>query len=153
MYDAERLAHRLLERAGGAHSVQIAGTTLTVPAEARFADLESVARYVDEVLALAPVRAQFPRAGVAVRVRRRRGGRAAHYDAATHTMAVPDSADGAWALRELVVLHELAHHLDTGEGAAHGPSFVDALIDLVRLVLGPEVALIYRVLFTEAGAR
>ncbi len=154
VYDAERIAHRLMERAGGAHTVQIAGATLTVPAEAKFGDVEGVARYVDDVLALDSVRERFAEATTPVRVRRRRGGRAAHYEANERVIAVPDSAEGAWALRELVVLHELAHHLDPiVDGQTHGASFVDTLVDLVGLVLGPEVGLVYRVVFTESGVR
>ncbi|QRY61721.1 TIGR04338 family metallohydrolase [Gordonia sp. PDNC005] len=155
VYETERIAHRLMDRAGGgAHTLQIAGTTLTVPAEAKFGDVGAVARYVDDVLALHPVRERFVNASAPVRVRRRKGSRAAHYEASGHVIAVPDSAEGTWALRELVVLHELAHHLDPrDDGQMHGASFVDTLIELVGLVLGPEVGLVYRVLFTEAGVR
>ncbi|MFZ2241198.1 MAG: TIGR04338 family metallohydrolase, partial [Gordonia amarae] len=56
-----------------------------------------------------------------------------------------------WALRELVVLHELAHHLDDSGGPAHGPGFVHTLITLVGLVLGPEAEFVYRVVFTDSG--
>ena len=151
-YATERLIFAMLDRAGGgAHTVQIAGATLTVPAEARFGALTDVQRYVERVLALGAVRAEFPRAMVPVSVRRRRSGRAAHYTRAYAEIAVPDDADGRWALRELVVLHELAHHLYDGDGPAHGPGYAHVLIDLVGLVLGPEVGLVYRVLLADAG--
>lgn len=149
VYDAERLVHRMLDRAGGAHTVQIAGAQLTVPAEARFGSADDVAAYVDRVLSLRPVRERFPRASRPVSVRVRRGQRAAHYERATATIAVPEDTEGRWALRELVVVHELAHHLDEDGDPPHGPSFVSTLIDLVEAVLGPEVALIYRVIFDE----
>ncbi len=159
VYEAEGLALRLMERAGGAHTVQIAGTELTVPAEARFGSLEAVRAYTDDVLALRAVRDRFSRAEQPVRFRRRRGDRAAHYERAAAVIALPDSAGGTWALRELVVLHEIAHHLDDrvpdgngDESPVHGPQFVQALIDLVGLVMGPEVGLLYRVVFTDAGA-
>ena len=75
-YATERLIFAMLDRAGGgAHTVQIAGATLTVPAEARFGALTDVQRYVERVLALGAVRAEFPRAMVPVSVRRRRSGR------------------------------------------------------------------------------
>ena len=155
VYDAERLAQRILERAGGAHTVQIAGTSLTVPPEARFSSVDSVREYANAVLAMPAVRERFGRAALPVRVRTRRGNRAAHYERADAVIAVPDDDGGRWALRELVVLHELAHHLDEGVDAdepAHGRGFVTSLIDLVGLVLGPEVALVYRVVFTDSGA-
>ncbi|MBY4570037.1 hypothetical protein ACN95_08390 [Gordonia sihwensis] len=151
LYDAERLVLRMFERAGGTHTVQLAGTELTLPAEARFGSVDDVSAYARRVLALPSVRAEFTRAIVPVRVRTRRGERAAHYERATATIAVPDSAGGRWALRELVVLHELAHHLDEVGAPAHGPAFVGALIGLVERVLGPEAALVYRVVFGDSG--
>ncbi|MFT3716886.1 MAG: TIGR04338 family metallohydrolase [Gordonia sp. (in: high G+C Gram-positive bacteria)] len=149
-YDTERQILALTDRpGGGAQTVQLAGATLTVPADARFASVESVQRYVDEVLALPSVTSRFPRAAVPVRVRRRRGERAAHYSPTDAEIAVPDGS--RWALRELVVLHELAHHLDDSSGPAHGRGFIETLIDLVERVLGPETAFVYRVLVTDAG--
>ncbi len=66
-------------------------------------------------------------------------------------IAIPSAADGRWALRELVVLHELAHHLDGTTGPAHGRGFVLTLIELVGLVLGPEAAFVYRVVLSDSG--
>lgn len=151
VYDAERLVQRMVERGGPTRTVQIAGTDLTLPPEARFSSIDSVRRYVDEVLASPSVRAKFPRAARPVAVRRRRGSTAAHYERSGAVIAVPDTADGRWALRELVVLHEVAHHLDEVADPAHGRGFVDALIDLVGLVLGPETSLVYRVVFGDSG--
>ncbi|WP_236995105.1 TIGR04338 family metallohydrolase [Gordonia phthalatica] len=141
----------MLDRAGSAHTVQIVGAHLTVPAEARFGTVDDVAAYVERVLALGPVGERFERAALPVVVRARRGHRAAHYERGGTTIAVPDSAEGRWALRELVVVHELAHHLDEIADPAHGPSFVATLIDLVDLVMGPETALVYRVIFGDSG--
>ncbi|MBM7365929.1 TIGR04338 family metallohydrolase [Gordonia hydrophobica] len=151
VYDAERMVHRMLDRAGGTHTVQIAGAQLTVPADARFGSVDDVAAYVGRVLELGPVRERFPRARLPVAVRVRRGQRAAHYERGAATIAVPEDTEGRWALRELVVLHEIAHHLDDVGDPAHGPSFVTTLIDLVESVMGPEVGLIYRVVFDGVG--
>ncbi|MFM9378373.1 TIGR04338 family metallohydrolase [Gordonia sp. VNK21] len=150
-YATERLVLDLVERAGPAHTVQLAGTTLTLPVEARFGSVEDIQEYADRVLALPSVREHFPRAQIPITVRRRRSGAAAHYSPGSAEIAVPDDRDGRWALRELVVLHELAHHLDDGDGPAHGRAYANTLIDLVGLVLGPELALVYRVLLGDAG--
>lgn len=160
-YDVERQIYALVDRPGGvAHTVQLAGATLTVPAEARFGSVKSVQEYVNRVLAMASVREAFGDMAP-VRVRRRKSGLAAHYRRATAEIAIPDGlassgarladANKTWALRELVVLHELAHHLDGSGGPAHGPDFRQVLITLVGLVLGPELALTYRVLLGDAG--
>jgi putative metallohydrolase (TIGR04338 family) len=71
-------------------------------------------------------------------------------------MAVPTTA--RWALRELVLCHELAHHLRrhaeaTAAEPGHGPAFQDDYAALVDLVIGPEVGLLLRAGFTEAGVR
>ncbi|GAC67924.1 TIGR04338 family metallohydrolase [Gordonia soli] len=153
LYEAERMVLSLVDRASSAaHTVQLAGTELTLPVEARFASLESVDAYVHRVLAMPTVQASSPRAAMPVRVRERRGDRSAHYSrsAAGGEIAVPTSVDGRWALRELVILHEIAHHLDDSGDAAHGAAFAHRLIDLVGAVLGPEMQFVYRVIFGDS---
>ena len=88
-------------------------------------------------------------------VRVRRGATAAHYehDGAAAVIAVPDGLDGQWAMRELVVLHEVAHHLHDGPGPAHGPDFVTTLCDLSAAVMGPEVGHVLRVVYSKEGVR
>lgn len=151
VYEAERLVHRMFDRAGTGRVVELAGTQVTMPPEARFSSAEAVADHVTKVLAMPSVRERFPRAAVPVSVRSRRGHRAAEYHRLTAEIAIPESTDGRWALRELVVLHELAHHLDDSGGPSHGRGFVICLIDLVDLVLGPEAAFGYRVIFGDSG--
>ncbi|MGY3552304.1 putative metallohydrolase (TIGR04338 family) [Williamsia sp. R60] len=157
LYSAEALVHNVFERAArGGSTLEIAGTSVTLPPEARFGSVDSVRDYVDRVLSLDSVIDRFPRAAVPVRVRSRRGQREAHYEYRSAdgdgVIAVPDAAEGRWAMRELVVLHEIAHHLSPGSAQdKHGPRFAGTLIDLVGLVLGPEAALIYRVTLGDSG--
>ena len=153
-YEAESVVHNLFAAPGPA--VEIAGTHLTLPPEARFGSVESARRYVAQVLSRDSVRSRFPRATIDVEVRARRGHRSAHYESSSEagaapTIALPEMADGRWALRELVVLHELAHHLVEPGHPAHGPRFASTLIDLVTDVLGPEAGFVYRVILTESG--
>lgn len=153
-YAAERLVHNLFDRAGAAHTAILAGATVTLPAEARFASVDSVRRYVDDVLAMPSVRDAFARADVPVTVRARNGFRAAEYRRSTASgpeIAIPHRGEGTWALRELVVLHEVAHHLDDSDGPAHGAEFVQTLIAVVGLVLGPEAAFAFRVILADSG--
>ncbi len=67
------------------------------------------------------------------------------------TIAVPDQR-ASWALRELVVLHEIAHHLSNAE-PPHGPEFVAAFCDLADAVMGPEVGHVLRVVYAKEGVR
>lgn len=154
-YEAERMVFRLFERAGGTHTVQLAGTELTLPVEAQFASVDSIRDYVGRVLSMPSVAQRFDAASTPVTVRARRGHRSAHYarhlDSDLREIAIPDSAEGRWALRELVVLHEIAHHLDDSDGPAHGRQFATTLTELVGLVLGPEAEFVYRVVFADSG--
>lgn len=154
VYGAERLVHGMFDRASSSRLVQLAGTSLTLPPEARFASVDSVREHVDRVLGMDSVTAYFGTTAVSVEVVARGGHRSAEYrrrPGGGHEIAIPDAREGRWALRELVVLHELAHHLDDSGGPAHGPGFVRTLITLVGLVLGPEAEFVYRVVFTDAG--
>lgn len=154
VYDVENLVHRLLDRSTEFPMIEIAGSRLTLPVERRFASLVTVQQYADRVLALPAVRERWPRAGVGVVVRDRQGRGAAHYERAGAIIAVPGASHGSqWALRELVVLHELAHHLADGPEASHGPAFTARLIELVDIVVGPEAAFLIRVMFAENGVR
>lgn len=150
VYAAEEFVRTLFDRATehGNGAIDFFGTALTLPPEARFGSVESVRRYVEEVLALPAVRERWPGAG-AVAVRARRGLTAAHYESDPATIAVPERHT-TWALRELVVLHEIAHHL-AGDGAAHGREFVGTMVDLAGSVMGPEVGHVLRVVYAKEG--
>ena len=156
VYAAEDQLTRLLDRAGAGATVDFFGSTLTLPAERRLADLPSAQRYADALLALRPLRARWP-AVPGVRVRARAGSRRAHYEAAGRVIALPTHrADGRWAGRETVVLHELAHHLTAHDprrptDAAHGPTFTATLCWLVGVAVAPEAATLLRAAYDGSG--
>lgn len=146
VYAAEEFVRRLFDRAGehGNRVVDFFGTQLTLPPEGRFGSVQAVQRYVDDVLA--HVGEKRP-----LRVRARRGVAAAHYEPDDVAIAVPERHTN-WALRELVVLHEIAHHLCRAE-PAHGPEFVATFCELADTVMGPEVGHVLRVVYAKEGAR
>ncbi len=167
VYAVEDQWSAMLARGG---EVDFFGTRLALPAERKFADLASVQRYVDAVLALPSIRERYPAAG-SVAVRERRGQAKAHYEPQTASIALPlgsaraaqspaDSARTAnWAGRESVVLHECAHHLACSLGPVdtsarerwHGVDFRAAMCALVLAVLGDEAALVLRAGYEAAG--
>jgi putative metallohydrolase (TIGR04338 family) len=150
VYAAEEFVRTLFDRAAarGNRSVDFFGTEVTLPPEGRFGSVESVQRYVDDVLALPGVRQAWPAAGT-VAVRSRRGVAAAHYE--NSVIAVPERGTG-WALRELVVLHELAHHLALTD-PPHGAEFVAAMCELTSIVMGAELGYVLRVVYAQEGVR
>jgi len=89
-----------------------------------------------------------------VRVRARRAASAAHYENrdGTGVIAVPDLATADWAMRELVVLHEIAHHL-CDASPPHGSHYVATLCTLAELVMGPELGHVLRVVYAKEGVR
>jgi putative metallohydrolase (TIGR04338 family) len=58
-----------------------------------------------------------------------------------------------WALRQSVLLHELAHHVGelTGRSAGHRPPFPALVLLLVQAALGAEAAFALRVAYGEEG--
>lgn len=119
---------------------------MLLPAERRFGAIETIAAYARAVLVhpdvVAAVGAVEP-----PQLRTRNGGRAAHWEApGTIAVHVPRHGEG-WALREAVLLHELAHHLGrcTGLAPHHGAPFPALMVLLVRAALGVEAALALRV--------
>ena len=141
----------MFDRAAGSGNpvVDFFGTHLTLPPEGRFGSVEAVRRYVADVLALPAVRQRWPSAG-AVAVRARRGMTAAHYEVgeAGAVIAVPER-ETTWALRELVVLHEIAHHLAAPAVPVHGPVFTATMCELCEMVMGPEVGHVLRVVYAK----
>ncbi len=154
VYAAEQFVRTLFDRAAqhSSRSIDFFGESITLPPEARFASVESIQRYVDDVLALPAVTAMRPGAGP-LRVRARRAATAAHYEmrADSAAIAVPDRLSAEWAMRELVVLHEVAHHLADPDGPAHGPGFVATFCALAAAVMGPEAGHVLRVVYAKEG--
>jgi putative metallohydrolase (TIGR04338 family) len=76
---------------------------------------------------------------------------AAHYEwtPAAAVIAVPERQT-TWALRELVVLHELAHHVAQAD-PPHGPEFVATFGELAEAVMGAEVGYLLRVVYAKEG--
>jgi putative metallohydrolase (TIGR04338 family) len=149
---AENVLYDILDRASQAPTVQIHGSTVVVPVERKFGDLPSVQRYVDRVLSLNWVRGTYPAAGP-VRVRERKGHTSAHYSGGEIAVPVPHHASRRnWAMREMVILHELAHHL-AGTGCGHDARFADALVSLVTGVMGDEAGFLLRALFYDEGVK
>ena len=155
VYGAEHQWSAVLDRGG---IVDFHGSHIAVPMQKRFADIPSIQRYVDTVLASAPVRRSYPNAGP-VRVRQRRGQGKAHYEPSTATMAIP--MDNRAFARESTVLHELAHHLSFSQGLPattsgtrwHGVEFRDTMLFLVNAVLGDEAALLLRAGYHSSGIK
>ncbi|MBX9638921.1 MAG: TIGR04338 family metallohydrolase [Mycobacteriaceae bacterium] len=155
VYAAEEFVRTLFDRTAEHRSptVEFFGAQLTLPPEGRFASVESVQRYVDEVLAMPTLRKHWP-AALPLRVRARRAASAAHYESRDEVgiIAVPDRGAADWAMRELVVLHEVAHHLCRAQ-PPHGPVFVATFCTLAELVMGPEVGHVLRVVYAKEGVR
>jgi len=136
VYVAEDQWSAVLDRGG---TVDFFGSVLALPTQRRFGDFDAVRGYVQAVCTSV---------GISVpTVRARRGHTRAHYESATTTIAIPDVvSSGAWAARESVVLHELAHHWDFLEHGSlmHGAGFRTAMLTLVADTLGEEAALLLR---------
>ncbi len=134
----------------GAARATVAGSSVLLPPERRLGSLEAAAAYAARVLALpAVVHAVGPVAAPELRVRR--GVRAAHWEP-PGTIALPVPVHGEpWALRETVLLHELAHHVGEtcGLSRGHRAPFPALVLLLVDAALGAEAAFALRVDYGE----
>lgn len=140
VYAAEQQLMNALDRAGAGASVDFFGSTLTLPIERRFADLDSIRRYVESVMKLPTVESRWSTVSTPT-IRERKGQRSAHY--VDGVIAVPMIE--RWAARETVILHELAHHcVAEAANGAHDHTFQTAYVFLVDAVIGSEAALILR---------
>ncbi|MBU8810646.1 TIGR04338 family metallohydrolase [Mycolicibacterium goodii] len=148
VYAAEEFVRTMFDRAAqhSSRAIDFFGTQLTLPPEAKFGSVAAVQNYVDDVTARVETNP--------VTVRARRGTKAAHYEIDGAVIAVPEQ-DTTWALRELVVLHELAHHLcaqgPAADAPAHGPEFVATYCGLCETIMGPEVGLVLRMVYAKEG--
>lgn len=130
----------------GAARATIAGSSVLLPAERRLGSLDAAAAYSARVLALPAVVAVVGLVDPPA-LRLRRGLRAAHWQP-PGTIALPVPPHGEpWALRETVLLHELAHHVGavTGRCCGHRAPFPALVLLLVEAVLGAEAAFALRV--------
>lgn len=127
----------------GATRATVAGSSLLLPTELLFGTLEAAQAYADGRLEGVP----------AVALRARKGHGKAHWEA-PGVIALPVPEHGQpWAMRESVLLHELAHHVafHRHDVVDHGPTYRACMLDLVEQALGPEAALALRVAYGEAG--
>jgi putative metallohydrolase (TIGR04338 family) len=134
----------------GAALATLGGSALVLPAERRLGSLEAAAGYCARVVALPEVVGVFG-AVAPPQLRTRRGVRSAHWEP-PGTLALPVPQHGEpWALRETVLLHELAHHLaeTTGRARGHRPPYPAAVLLLTRAVLGEEAELALRIEYGE----
>lgn len=139
VYAAEQEVRRMLAVPG---FIKMYGTLVPVPDERKFGAVADVQVYVDRVL-------QHIGHDTPITVRTRKGHKAATYSAMKQEIAIPDS--DRWALREVVVLHEVAHHLSRGSDQSHGPEFRSAFCNLLESVLAPEARFLLQVAFFERG--
>jgi putative metallohydrolase (TIGR04338 family) len=144
-------AARLDAARQGAALASVGGSNLLLPSELRFGTLVAAATYADHVLGLPEVVA-VAGALASPELRPRRGQRAAHWEV-PGVIALPVPPHGEpWALRESVLLHELAHHVGetTGRTTGHRAPFPAMVLLLVQAALGEEAAFALRVAYGES---
>ncbi len=138
VYAAEERVVRWIEE----RTVRLGGVTWQPEPDPLFRDVREVARFCEQ----ACDRLGVPR----VVVRARKGPKKAHYDGQLMEIAVPTAeVGGAWALRGLVVIHELAHHLvgvgGIREGGPHGATFRTRMMHALDVLGFPVQAQLLRI--------
>lgn len=129
-------------------SVTVFGSEFVIPRERRFSSVGDIQDYVDELRSGRWVWATWPDASsVPVRVieKASRGGTAG----ATMTDGVLSIHPTRKWMREITVLHELAHHYS--EDGGHGDRFREAYLTLVDEVMSPQLAYLMRIGYRTEG--
>ena len=139
-YEAEWEVRALLSRRG---TIEMFGTQVAIPDERKFGTVEAVQAYVDAVM-------EHLGKDREVTVRKRKSADRAHYERLGSGIAGPDHE---WALREMVILHELAHHFTSVDVPSHGQEFRKNFCDLAEKVLAPEARVLLQVAFGERGLK
>lgn len=138
-------------------SIDFYGSTLDLPRTRNFGDLEGVQRYVNAVCEMDVVRDKYPMNGrLAPTVVPRAGQAKAHYESYRNLIAVPEhrGSQSSWAMREIVVLHELAHYFTTFKDdstGTHGTEFCLCFCFLMQHVLGGGWHILLMRAFDEKG--
>ncbi len=147
VYAAEDQFSSVMNRGG---RVDFFGSVLDIPAQKRFASLESIDTYISGLFAQLDLKLSPPR------TRERKGSTKAHYEFPNQVIAIPVTGESArWALRETVILHECAHHVaakfaPVGE-PVHGPTFAASMLLLVETALGDQARLLLSAGYLELG--
>lgn len=159
LYEAEFNLRRVLDSTDPHSAIEIAGSTIYVPIERHFTTLDDVRYYLTQVVTkLRLDNVSFP-SWVSVPDVRERKGRdrsEAQYFRNEQTIELPliERARLDWSMRELVILHEMAHHLCRDFPlAGHGPIFASAFLELVEHVMGHEAGFLLRVLMHQSGVQ
>lgn len=145
VYSAEDRLAEIFRNTAVSRTTEIKGATLTLPDERRFGALETVQRYVDHAVKVcADV---YPVGPCEVMVGRSTLKRKAYWRDGKITLPRLETTDWAW--RELVVLHEVAHHLTPWHG--HDSIFAGAFVHLLNEMMGPEAGWLASVLYMDNG--
>jgi len=144
VYAAESVVLDMIDRGV---DVAFHGSSLTVEPDRKFGQVTDIDAYLRWLRRNSWGYPEVP----APHVRLRRGAAKASWEAPA-TIAVPDAA---WARRELIVLHEYAHHVtwhqSGGADNSHGPAFCRTLADLIRNAVGAGTGLLVTDSFYRAG--
>lgn len=135
-------------------TVNCLGGTFQPEIEVKFSNPGDVQPYVDKVLTHLRRNGHTygGREDIPVTVRARKGAKEAHYRRDGALMYIPGrEVGGSWALREMVVLHELAHHLDNSHGPAYGPAFRATFVRLLENIGSPVIAHLLQGAFSARG--
>jgi len=150
IYQVEFALRDILDVANeGDRTYRIAGMELTMPVEYKFGELDHIQKYANAVIRDYNGRHGTRHKKVRVVEGRKSLHRKAYY---THSMAritLPQRDRGSWAWRQVVVLHEIAHHLASCHG--HGVEFARVMLDLLENYVGPQAGLVYMILLDKEG--
>ncbi len=145
VYSVEDAWAHALDRGG---QVDFFGSQITLPKQRILGDLNALQHTAHGWLSSAACAAWYPACEGLV-IRPRKGRSRAHYES-TGVIAIP--VQSAWACRESVLAHEVAHHLSwQSQLSPHDANFRLAMTRVAEIAFGPQAALLLRAGYDGAG--
>ena len=145
VYAAEDAWSKVLDRGG---AVDFFGSRFIVPTQRILGDLRALRQTAQAWLSSQECRAWYPSCGP-LEIRDRKGQMRAHYEP-TAVIAIP--VQSAWACRESVLAHEVAHHLSwSTHEVPHDRHFRLAMTRVAEIAFGPQAAVLLRASYDGAG--
>ena len=145
VYSVEDAWAQALDRGG---EVDFFGSRFNLPMQRILGDLSALQATADAWTASDMCRAWYPECGAPM-IRARRGESRAHYESGG-IIAIP--LRSAWACRESVLAHEVAHHLSwDAQRPPHDEQFRLAMTRVAEIAFGPQAALLLRAGYDGAG--
>jgi len=138
-------------------TIDLFGSTFPLPQERKFGSIESIELFLKRVAMLSSIQDEYPGVkGPKVDPSKKSANGAypswSQYNPGSETIFIPPHGGGiSNQMRELVALHEMAHHVT--KVGSHSPKFLKGYHLLIGEVMDPTFAALHKMCVLDAGGK